>query len=149
MKPLMKKILESGLVDRRVAAMLEGWGQLEPGAMELVGQKQLTEENLKQFAEEIDELVSTEREQLRETRFEIKVSGPHEVWVDDKMFSAYRDEFGRYLVSETTDPSIFASEDTIIIDGKLYEVLDFEVLYRGEAAAAIEIRVGDEAIEDE
>lgn len=42
MKKLTKLVLESGLLDKTTAILMERWGQLDPGASELVGTKVMT-----------------------------------------------------------------------------------------------------------
>lgn len=37
MKELTKKVLESGLIDKHLAVLMERWGFLEPGASDSVG----------------------------------------------------------------------------------------------------------------
>lgn len=90
MKQVTEKVLKSGLVDRHMAEMFEKWGNLPPGASEMVPPddtlKDATREQLTKLAEEIGDEVDKERT-LRETHLdldrirwsvEVSVSQPRE-----------------------------------------------------------------------
>lgn len=42
MKELTKRVLESGLIDKSTATLMERWGQLDPGASDLIEQQKIT-----------------------------------------------------------------------------------------------------------
>src|SRR4051812_13765626 len=102
MKPLVKKLIESGIIDKHAVQMMEKWGSgVDPGASDLVGNKQVHEETLTQFAEEIEEMIDNERGQVKETRLDISAKAPPSVFSSAKagLFAAIPDEFDRLIVS--------------------------------------------------
>lgn len=73
LKPIVKTVLESGLVEKHQIEMMERWGFLDPGAAELVKEDKLqnaTREQLTKLAEEIGTEVDKART-LRETQLDI------------------------------------------------------------------------------
>lgn len=73
MKPIVEKVLKSGLVDKHTALVLERWGYLEEGASEKVNEtalKDATQDQLMRLAEEIGDEVDKERT-LRETMIDL------------------------------------------------------------------------------
>jgi hypothetical protein len=81
MTPLVKKILEAGLVDKHTAALMEHWGTLDAGAVDLVDKKKLTEKNLEQFVEDIEALISPDVP-MHETMLD-QATGRRRVMVQD------------------------------------------------------------------
>lgn len=74
MKPLTKKVLESGLVDKHLAQMLEKWGNLPPGATEIIKDDKLknaTRDQLVSLGEEIGDEVEKLRT-LKETQLDLE-----------------------------------------------------------------------------
>lgn len=87
MKPVVEKVLRSGLVDRHTAELMERWGYLEPGAAERVNADALkgaTKDQLSKLAEEIGDEVFKEH-QLRETSLDLeRLRWPTEVTISNK-----------------------------------------------------------------
>lgn len=65
MKPISKKVLESGLIDKNAIQLLERWGNLPAGTSERI-RSDVTKEQLKKFSEELSALIEAEPI-LRET----------------------------------------------------------------------------------
>jgi hypothetical protein len=75
MKTITKKILESGLIPKHTAALMERWRQLDPGAADMVNTESLLDASsdaLVKFVDEIDELMTKDREDYREARLEVR-----------------------------------------------------------------------------
>lgn len=73
MKPLVEKMLKSGLVDKHTAEIMERWGQLPDGSADLVPKENLknaTKEQLSKLVEEIAEEVEVE-DRIRETTLDL------------------------------------------------------------------------------
>lgn len=84
MKELTKRVLESGLIDRSTATLMERWGQLEPGAADLIEQQKLTgaldqvsrcderfiRKTLEDFVEELELLLQPEALERGVTRLD-------------------------------------------------------------------------------
>ncbi len=70
MKELTKKILESGLVDKTTAKLMEKWGQLEEGSSELVDHHALTRKTLEDFIEDIELLLQPEAIEKKEVQLD-------------------------------------------------------------------------------
>lgn len=73
MKPLTQKVLESGLIDKHMAQMLEKWGNLPEGSAELVKDDALrnaTKEQLTKLGEELGDEVEKLRA-LKETQLDL------------------------------------------------------------------------------
>lgn len=98
MKELTKLILESGLVPKHTAKLLEKWGGLEEGSAELVGKKKVTTETLEDFAKDVAELMETRP--IKETVLDdIQVRGQR-VIISASSRGTYlclRDEMGNYF----------------------------------------------------
>lgn len=74
MKELTKLVLESGLIDKSTATLMERWGQLDPGSIDLIDQQKITKEltkalsgderfirdTLENFVEELELLLQPE-----------------------------------------------------------------------------------------
>lgn len=77
LKPVQEKVLESGLVDKSVAELMEKWGLLPQGAAELVDQakvdalKNATKETLFKLADDLATEVEKEHA-LRETYLDLE-----------------------------------------------------------------------------
>lgn len=158
MKPVVKKVLESGLVSKHTAKLMEKWGSLDRGASSLVDSEvvQKTEQALADFAEELDELVSREREKIQETKLCINIGNPVLVtWVlvdvggknydaltKTRKIPVFRDEMGNFLFPTTEEP--FISEGNKFEEtssGKVHEIKEFVPLYMGEYPYGIQVTV--------
>ena len=74
LKPIVQKVLESGLVDKGAAELMELWGYLPHGASESVNEdalKNATQEKLSSMAKELANAVETEHH-LRETYLDLE-----------------------------------------------------------------------------
>lgn len=61
MKELTKLVLESGIVNSSTAILMERWGQLEPGSVELIDKRKvMAEQFLQDFVEELELLLQPE-----------------------------------------------------------------------------------------
>lgn len=144
MKPVTKKILESGLVGKHVAKLLERWGSLEPGEADLAGRRQVTEEGLKEFAEELDDLLTQEAQEPKETRLEIPLSAPVAFKIvgrEPAHFLGCADDFGRLIVSPHVKLCRGDSIQEKFGAQKTYQVLEVENLYKGEQVYAQQLTV--------
>lgn len=142
MKPLVKRVLEAGLVDKHTAQMLERWGQLDQGAADLVGQKQLTEKTLTQFVEELDELMETEKETYKQTTLDVFVTSPPITLTNPNgdRYSAIFDEMGHLLIN----PKLRLIPGDILLeeDGEgVYTILEVEKIFRNERVVALMVTV--------
>lgn len=164
MKELTRKILESGIVDKHVARLMERWGQLDDGASDLVGKKRVTRQTLEEFIEDLEQTVEDQVGKLRETSLDLYVNGdlvafwPH---LDKKVSArAHVDLMGNIIIqSKFMQPSWgFVRGDVIelltvrigrsvgkptsIEDAlKAYRILDVNSIYEGEKAIAFRLSV--------
>lgn len=144
MKPLVKKILEAGLVDKHSAKMFEQWGHLEPGAADIVGKKEITDKTLESFAEDIEALLEAEADKMRETRLEAHVLPPCEYFCELGPFAAVEDHMGNLIVSPELNITrgLKVSKGREIWELDYKEVLDVEPLYQGDKLIAKQVRLG-------
>lgn len=73
LKPIAKKVLESGLIDKSMAELMEKWGHLPEGSSELVNEdalKDVTKDHLYKLASELATEVDKEHA-LRETNLDL------------------------------------------------------------------------------
>lgn len=70
MKELTKKVLESGLIDRATAALLEKWGALDPDETDLVGRERITKQTLHDFVEDLELLLQPEAIERKEVQLD-------------------------------------------------------------------------------
>lgn len=87
MKPIVEKVLKSGIVDRGMVELLERWGNLPEGSSELLKNETLkdaTKEQLQKFAEDLANEVATAHI-LKETNLDLdRLKWPIEVSVLDQ-----------------------------------------------------------------
>lgn len=60
MKPLTKKLLESGIIGRTTSVLLERWGSLTPEEVGQLNQKRVMTETMEVFIEELELLLQPE-----------------------------------------------------------------------------------------
>ncbi len=138
MTPLVKKILESGLVEKHAAALLERWGSLEPGSVDLVGKRQLTEKNLEQFVEEIDALISPDQP-VHETRLEATSGRKVELTIRGKKYRGVVDEMERLILQ---DGVVLVRGEEIEIEGLgIWIVEDVAAIYVGDILTGYQLTV--------
>lgn len=128
MKPLTRKILESGLITKAVAEMMEQWGHLDGGASDLVGRKKLTEDTLQRFVDQIEALVDDHS--FKEVSLEVPISRFHELYSRDVgFFSAAEDRLGRLVVHfryHLIPGSILYKEDKVTPS---HRIMSIETVY--------------------
>lgn len=163
MKPIVKKILEAGLVDKHIALLMEKWKSVDDGAAELVGKEDIrkaSESSLLQFAEEIEQLLDESRS-LHETKLSITVKEPFAItWVlvsepsstpasaslIDRVGTqavVFRDEMGNFVFPPGQELMLRAGNRFRLSDGAVWSVVDFIPLFVGEQKYAYQV----EAIE--
>jgi hypothetical protein len=140
MKPLVEKLLKSGVIDKHAALMMERWKTLEPGSAELVGTEQITtKKGLEKFAEEIEALLDKDSEITKETPLDWPASGPPKGFQikgnPHGLFIGCLDAMGRLVVSPMTR---FKRGLTIIdrTTDKEYQILEIEFFYKDEKVIA-------------
>ncbi len=139
MKPLTKKVLEAGLVDKHVAIMFEKWGQLESGSSEIVAREDLTKQSLEHLIDEIDELIDR-RTETKETRLEISARCvPKNLYCPEiGTFSVVEDEMGRLIVSSRVRLN---RGDHVFFGDEPCQILDVEPLHSGDRLIAYQITI--------
>jgi hypothetical protein len=145
MRPVTKKILESGLLDKHVTAMLERWGTIDPGGEWAQGnRKLLTQDQLEKFVEELEELVDREEETMRETPLDLPVGVLEEFVLPEHhiVFRGRWDNMGRLLVDARL--KIKRGEQiNCTTQGKFFRALDVTTLYKDEEAYVRLVTVED------
>lgn len=145
MKPIVEKILKSGLVDKHMAQMLEHWGNLPSGASELVPTdsdhlKKATRGQLDLLAEEIGEEVD-KLHTLKETQLDLnRLRWPTEVSITDEKghqlaykIPAVIDRMGRlYFRIQDIDKDWFVPGYELARDGVSKEDPNLKVLIRDQ-----------------
>lgn len=160
MKPIVKKVLESGLVDKHYAQLMEQWGYLPEGSTELVKPEALrgaTKDQLLKLAEDIGNEVDKERT-LKETQLDLdKIRWPTEVSVyDDKgtglawKVPAVIDRMGRlyFRIQDVRDvwfvPGFVINRKTMnqelgVETESREKILEKDVLYVGDQPVCIQV----------
>jgi len=145
MKKIVEKILESGLVDKHTALLLEKWGQLERGASDVVGKNDLrkaSEDALIKFAEEIDDLIEETKQELRETRLQIEVGEPLLVhWADpflEHKTVVFRDRAGDFIFPLSEQKNLYPGA-LFTINEKGWRIYSSQKLYKGDQVYAIQV----------
>lgn len=146
MKPLVRKILESGLVSKHTAKMMEHWGWLEEGASDLAS-KSLMERDTKvllsKLAEDIGDLLEDEYK-IRETRLDHNVRRSLSVRVPDgRVVDADEDYMGHLIILVGVGigrGDVLYSSDGVVA---LYRVLDVDNMYIGATVVGHQLTVED------
>lgn len=108
MKPIVEKVLKSGIVDRGMVELLERWGNLPEGASELINSESLkdaTKQQLTKFAESLADEVAKEHI-LRETNLDLdRLKWPTTITIFPKSDTPVRPgpEKGAYNIPAVTD----------------------------------------------
>lgn len=140
MKELSKKVIESGLIEKHVVKMMEDWGYMDQGAADLVGKKKLTQENLEQFLEDIEALVSPDKP-MQETRLEVQAQNSFNLSTEDgRVFTAVEDDMGKFIVPPHVSPY---PGQRLLRDGRFFfGVVHLSTpLYQDEKLVAFEITI--------
>lgn len=146
MKPLTKKILEAGLVEKTSVQLMEKWGQIDRGASSLVNHEALkgvTEETFNKFAEEVEVLMDEDREAFKETKLEFRVGEPLCAnWGESKVpLALFRDNMGNFLFSLNLESMAVPGSKFRTRDGCVWRILDKQTLYLGDNPYLIQVRV--------
>ncbi len=151
MKPLTKKILESGIIEKNILKMFERWGTLDKESVDLVGTTSVLDEGVADFIEALDAILD-ENAEKKETRLEITVRPPILLFCPQiqnpklATFAAHEDELGRFIVA----PNIKLFRGAMVTPdeiGKIiprprwWKVLEIEPLHRGEKLVAHQVTV--------
>jgi hypothetical protein len=103
MKPISKKVVEAGLVDKHTVRLMQKWGYMSIGPDDDNPGKQVQRdcrESLTEFVDDLDNLLAQEEEVgIKETRLSITLTDPLKVtWVGtDSPFVIFRDEAGKFI----------------------------------------------------
>lgn len=148
MKPVMEKILASGLVEKHTAALMEKWGVLDAGAVDMVGiddVRKMTKAGLEKFTEELDVLLEREEEAFRQTRLDIPVKRLRAIRIfcqdkGDMTVPVMEDEMGRFI---TEVPVVIARGVGFVdaVSEKTGTVVDYENLHQGDEICALMLTV--------
>ena len=146
MKPIVKKILESGLVDKHTAALMEKWGTLEPGATDLVGKEDLmkaSSDTLMKFADDIEGLIETERTRITESRLSMLLESPFLAFVDYgnsvETVALFKDDMEHYFFPPSSLVSIGMKFK--LTDDTEYEIVDIVAIHSGEETGVLQASV--------
>jgi hypothetical protein len=142
MKPLVKKVLEAGLVEKHTALMLEKWRLLQDGAADLIGTRHFdTQQALTDFVEEIEELLDAEPT-IKETRLDYALKGPEdpfEIFLKNTWtpFSAYTESCVRLIVTNPVVPLIRGCLVRGYTVGGTTTILEVDPIYNGDTVVAV------------
>lgn len=155
LKPVQKKILSSGLIDRSMAELMEKWGNLPSGSASLVPKddafKNATREFLYKFSEDLAGEVEKEHV-LRETYLDLKmIRWPAVVTVNSTTeaivalnLAAVVDRMGRYYFRiQDVDKEWFVPGFTISTMSNMKKfaetILESQILYDGSVPVCIQV----------
>ena len=142
MRPLSRKILEAGLVEKHAAKLFERWGQLEPGSANLVGQRMVTEVTLAAFADDIESLLANEEENDHKATV-LEVNAKLELdFIDPagNKVHCWVDYMGHLIVPVSRKVRVHRGS-RIQADGKTYTVLDIDTVYQNDDMVALQLTV--------
>lgn len=152
MKPISKKIAESGLVPKHTLLLMQRWGYLDPEEP-LTTEAEVIQEEIRegfaQFVEELDTLIEAkDEEEMKETKFSITLQDPFRVtWLSEKYgnWSAYgdfivvfRDEAERMIFPSSESPHI-GMRFEVLLDKSWYEVTECTPLWSGDTIVAYQV----------
>jgi len=144
MKPIVKKILEAGLVDKHTALLMEKWKAVDEGAAELVGREDIrkaSEETLLKFVDDIEGLLEEDRAHLLETKMNILLNSPqfaHWGGKDGYQFVLYRDD-GNNFIFPPNLPFVIDVGGIFFMGRNSYEIDEVTPLHTGTSVCAIQI----------
>lgn len=152
MKPLVRKIIESGLVSQHVTLLMEKWGTLDHGATSLVGSnaaRKASEETLIKFAEELEGLLDQNRDEIRETRLSMNLTNPRIVkWGYGGNLQAivFDDEMRNLVFPPTWKTRLHPGKKFQLLDDDMfrwYEITDVVPLYENDEICAYQVSYGE------
>jgi len=155
MKPLIEKVLESGLVDKATAKLMESWGYLPDGASDKVNEDKLkgaTQETLTKLAGDLATEVEKEHA-LRETYLDLErlrwpvtdISLKKPTSIDGPALLAERlvavvDRMGRYFFRiQDVKEEWFVPGHYLVRESGEEKILQSQVLYVGEQGVCIQV----------
>lgn len=151
MKPLVEKILRSGLIDKATTELMEKYGMLEEGSSEQVNEdalKNATRERLEEITESLAEEV--EREQaLKETYLDLeRLRWPVRVKIGDRLdiLNALIDRQGRYYFRYQDAKLEWFTPGSPLYKGDAWRsetVLEAQLLYIEENPVAIQVTTSE------
>lgn len=154
MKPIVQKVLESGLVDKATAQLMEQWGYLPDGAADKVDEDKLknaTQETLTKLANDLATEVEKEHA-LRETYLDLErirwpaaidaiskpMPGQNEV-IASNLISVV-DRMGRYYFRlQDVDKEWFVPGYFLKRNGDDEKILQAQVLYVGDQGVCMQV----------
>lgn len=169
---LTKELLQSGLIDESMVAMMERWGTLPEGSTQYVNNdalKEVTRAELTQLTERIATEVE-KRRLLKETNLDLnRLKWPVNVYISDTSvrlrkddwmaylkaahprFTAMRDRMGRYFFRpddlRITHTKVVPGHFLINVDtGDEEVVAEISELFVGDQVAAIQVSVLNENV---
>lgn len=155
MKPIVEKVLASGLVDKATAQLMEQWGYLPDGAADKVNEDKLkgaTQETLKALANDL--AVEVEKEHaLRETYLDLeRLRWPASILSVSKPISAEEkeilasnlisviDRMGRYYFRiQDVKQEWFVPGYTLLRQTGEEKILQSQVLYVGDQGVCVQV----------
>jgi hypothetical protein len=155
MKPIIEKVLESGLVDKGTAQLMELWGYLPDGASDKVNEDKLknaTQETLTKLANELATEVEKEHA-LRETYLDLerlkwpvsdiaitKDGGSGTFDIIAEKLVAVVDRMGRYFFRiQDVKEEWFVPGYTLSRRSGPEKILQAQVLYVGEQGVCLQV----------
>lgn len=154
MKPIVEKVLSSGLVDKATAELMEQWGYLPAGASEKVDEDKLknaTQETLHKLANDL--AVEVEKEHaLRETYLDLeRLKWPaavdailqpalgQPVTLSSNLMSMV-DRMGRYFFRiQDVNPDWFVPGYLLRRNGNDEKILQAQILYIGDKGVCVQV----------
>lgn len=154
MKPIVEKVLSSGLVDKATAQLMEQWGYLPEGSADKVNEDKLkgaTQETLTKLANDL--AVEVEKEHaLRETYLDLeRIRWPAPIEAVSKPMPGQNetiasnlvsvvDRMGRYYFRiQDVDKEWFVPGYFLKRNGSDEKILQAQVLYVGEQGVCIQV----------
>lgn len=154
MKPLTRKLIESGLLDKHTIAMMQRWGQWDSGTIgnavmessnpAAVSLKEMTEEGLEEFAEELSELLE-QRSEIHETRLEMQVK--EKTLIHDhlgKSQEGYFDLAGNLIIPVPLRLRVHRGS-RLRANTQTYQVLDMDPVYQNDEMVALQVTVTEQS----
>lgn len=145
MKPITKKVIESGLVHKHTVMLMQRWGYLEPEAASIHGIMQTDlKEGFSKFVEELDELLAEEDDgDIKETKLSITLRNPSLIkWYvptgDDNPIIVFTDESTQLIFPASEEPQ--SGDRFYAVDTRnLYEITTVTKLWSGSDVIAHQV----------
>lgn len=154
MKPIIKKVIEAGLIPKHTLLLFKRWGYLEPEATDVDIPESVTSKELKagfiRFVEELDELIEAKADEgIKETRFAITLKEPFRIkWLREDKYSNYivsddwivvvfQDEAGRLIFPPSADPT--DRKFIVMSNNERFEITTCTPLWYGDTLYAYQV----------